>query len=874
MKQLLIILITLPLLTYAADNSHVGRLDNGMDIVLVENHSVPMIAANIIIKVGSRDETWQTWGAAHLLEHLLFNGTGSRTQDEIYEQFDRIGAYHNAHTGSHFTDFMLLTSRDNFISGFDIMADMVFRSTLPVGKFEKERGIVIEEIARSEARGPDRDRPFREALFGGSPLSRAVLGTTESIARLHRNDVLDFYHRNYVPNNMLLFVTGDFSADTLLPLLQERLSDYRPVEMQPRHKIDKPDYEQLNDLGIIIRTTASDEASMGGMPGMPGMGHGAPGGSSSRSITIAYDAPLSGHVDYVKMVMLESILNRRFESDLPGGISSYCGMTLDPDLALFEINIKLTDDAITAETAIEAVDRIIKGITTKPPAKNDIKLIARGYQADQIFNSERLHYYGIMYSSYWALVSWDEFESWGERLGELIPGDVKQAASDWLIGMDRFTLLTQPSGKSTSFDKMAGSSIETFDGTPELIVRHDPSARLFAMHILVKNRSMIEERTGHPGATDLLHRIITERNDKKFNLTDRLDELAATIKTADDSRIPYDNYYTSPEYSFIRFEILPDRWEEGVALVAELMSSVPRDESALISAKSATADAGKSGGSSPSSVGIDRLQELLVNEQMFTKSVYGDVSGIDWKSLNEFRKVCFAAENMIITVSSPVPCSEVAEQIQKQFRRGEFAWTKDKSPAKLHVSPLGDLSLTVRDTVQLGRSQGAVVMGKVILPIDAAERAALIVANSYLSNQMGMIIREKHGLAYSLGSSISMRRHDDRLWGLWTMSTATRPENLIRVEQLTDEIIAEAATHKFSEEEVDKITSGIAGRLMMRSMSRIGQAYSMGVGQFYWEDPESGSKLVDALASVTAEQVESAIAKYLTADNMSVVIVQ
>ncbi len=874
MKQFLLILFIVPILSYAADNSYVGRLDNGMDIVLVENHSVPMIAANIIIKVGSRDETWQTWGSAHFLEHLLFNGTASRTQDEIYEQFDRIGAYHNAHTGSHFTDFMLLTARDKFLTGLDIMADMVFSSTLPVGKFEKERGIVIEEIARSASRGPDKQRPFREALFEGSPLSRAVLGTVESIERLKREDVLDFYHARYVPNNMLLFVTGDFSADTLLPLLQDRMSIYRPVEMAPRRQIEKPDYELLDDLGIVARTIPSDEPSAGMMHGMPRMGHGGSGGSKSRTLTIAYDAPKPGEKDYVSIVMLQSVLNRRLESELPDGISGYCGMTLDPDLAVFEIYLELTDNTIKPEDAVKVVGRIIKNIITNPPDRNDIKLIARGYLADRVFNSERLHYYGIMYSSYWALVSWDEYETWGQRLGELTPEDVKQAANQWLIGSHRFTMVTKPSIKGVFSGEVAGSSIEIIEGTPEIIVRHDPSARVFAMHVLVKNRRLLEEQSDLPGAADLLHRIIVERSSGELNLSERLDELAATIKVADDSRIPYDNYYTSPEFSFIRFEMLPDRWREGVSLIAELMSAIPSDESALATTRQSSAVAGQSGGKRPSTVGLNRLQELLVPGQMFTKSVYGDVSVVDLRGLKKFREDYFAAKNLIIAVSSPIPTAEVSNLLKNEFKTKEFSWSKDQIPTKLEVSPISDERETVRDTVLLGRSQGAVVLGKVIMPIESADRAALIIANSYLSNQMGMIIREKHGLAYSLGSKISMRKQDDRLWGLWTLSTATRGENLNRVEQLTNDIIEEALNHKFSSEEVETIANAISGRLMMRSMSRIGQAFSMCAGQFYWDDPDSGNKLTKALPKVTPDHVEAVIVKYLQPERMSVVVVQ
>ncbi len=877
MKHLFILLlIALFPFTAIASNTYIGRLDNGMDVVMVENHSVPMIAANIIIKMGARDETWQTWGSAHFLEHLLFNGTETRTQDEIYEQFDRIGAYHNAHTGSHFIDFMLLTSQSNFTAGLDIMADMVFSSNLPVEKFEKERGIVIEEIAQSAARGPDKDRPFREALFEGSPLSRAVLGTVESIARLKRDDVLDFYHTWYVPNNMLLFVTGDFSADTLLPSLQKQFSQYRPENLPERTHLDKPDYARLAQQGIARRSIEASAPSRGGMGGMGGMGHGgAPKAESKRTVQIAYDAPIPGEDGYVSMLMLQSVLDDKFDSDLPDGVSGYTSMTFDPDLSVMELTLSLPADGITVEEVLASVDKIVKNVVKMPPKQKEIDLFARQYKADRIFNSERLHYYGIMYSSYWALVNWDEFDSWGTRLGQLKPNDVKQVAKDWLIGKDRFVIVLEPTEKQTTTDIASPDKVlfDTKDdpNSPHIIVSEDPSAQVFAMHILVKNRRLLEEKYNMLGGGDLLHRIITERDDKKLNLSDKLAELSATIKTADDGRIPYDNYYTSPEYSFIRFEMLADKWREGVALLAELMASLPKDDKALQSAINSSTSASGSAGSRPASVGVGKLQDALIPDHPMTKPVYGDVSNVDMNALESFRGHYFANNNLLITVSSSIPAAQVADAIKAEFNGLRFPSNEDEITVSNSVN---FTEAVLHDSVVLGKAQGAIVMGKLVHPIEASDRSALIIANSYLNDRMGMIIREEHGLAYSLGSSVSTRNSDDGMWGLWTMSVSTRPENLPLAEELIGTILDDIATHQFTADEIEKLANSIAGRLMMRSMSRIGQAYSMGVGQFYWGDPEANGRLATELPKVTAEQVGAAVKKYLVKENLSIVIVK
>src|SRR3990172_8580073 len=95
---------------------------------------------NVVVKVGSAYETFSTSGMSHMLEHLLFNGTTTRSQKQLYDDVDRIGGYNNAHTDNFYTDFMMVTPTENIRKGMEIQADMLFNSTLPVEKFEKEKG--------------------------------------------------------------------------------------------------------------------------------------------------------------------------------------------------------------------------------------------------------------------------------------------------------------------------------------------------------------------------------------------------------------------------------------------------------------------------------------------------------------------------------------------------------------------------------------------------------------------------------------------------------------------------------------------------------------------------------------------------------------
>ncbi len=146
------------------------RLDNGIQVLLIEKPASPMVGINTVVKVGSAYETFATSGMSHMLEHLLFNGTNSMTQKQLYDAVDKIGGYNNANTSEYYTNFMMVTPADNIEAGMKIQADMLFHSTLPKKKFKKEKKIVLEEIAKTLA-NPDAQvqRNVNLILFKGQP---------------------------------------------------------------------------------------------------------------------------------------------------------------------------------------------------------------------------------------------------------------------------------------------------------------------------------------------------------------------------------------------------------------------------------------------------------------------------------------------------------------------------------------------------------------------------------------------------------------------------------------------------------------------------------------------------------------------------------
>ncbi|MDP7351063.1 MAG: insulinase family protein, partial [Nitrospinota bacterium] len=130
-------------------NVTVTQLKNGLNLILVENHSSPMIASVVTVNAGSVNETKDVNGISHMLEHLLFNGTTSRTQEQLYSDQDYYGIYNNAHTDRDYTNYIMLVEKDFIEKALDIQSDMLFHSIFPEDKFKKEKGIILNELARS-----------------------------------------------------------------------------------------------------------------------------------------------------------------------------------------------------------------------------------------------------------------------------------------------------------------------------------------------------------------------------------------------------------------------------------------------------------------------------------------------------------------------------------------------------------------------------------------------------------------------------------------------------------------------------------------------------------------------------------------------------
>jgi zinc protease len=202
----------------------ITQLDNGLKVMILENHQVPQVNISTTIKVGAKNESNFFDGATHFLEHLiLFRGTDAMTGEELAAAMKKHGAYFNGYTSSDWTDFVITLPKENAEFAVKIHADMLFRSNFPAAEMDVEKQAILEEINISE--DDPSSKAYRSSvgkLYGGRhPYSKNVLGSKENVSSFPRDSIYAYYKRYYAPNNMTMVIVGDIDAPKALELVKK-----------------------------------------------------------------------------------------------------------------------------------------------------------------------------------------------------------------------------------------------------------------------------------------------------------------------------------------------------------------------------------------------------------------------------------------------------------------------------------------------------------------------------------------------------------------------------------------------------------------------------------------------------------------------------
>jgi predicted Zn-dependent peptidase len=204
------------------------QLDNGLDIIAEVSPQATSLAAGFFVRTGSRDETPEVAGVSHFLEHMVFKGTPRRSALDVNLQFDRLGAMYNAFTSEENTVYFAAVLPEFQRDLLELLCD-ILRPSLRGDDFDTEKGVIQEEIAMYL------DRPqftlYEQLMarhFDSHPLGNLILGTTESIGALKRDDMQAYFDRRYSPTNLTLVGVGNLDFDAFLDQARTACGDWTP----------------------------------------------------------------------------------------------------------------------------------------------------------------------------------------------------------------------------------------------------------------------------------------------------------------------------------------------------------------------------------------------------------------------------------------------------------------------------------------------------------------------------------------------------------------------------------------------------------------------------------------------------------------------
>ncbi|MBF0406794.1 MAG: insulinase family protein [Candidatus Riflebacteria bacterium] len=206
----------------------VEKLDNGITVIVKEDHVYPLAVSDVWFRVGSRNEDEKNNGIAHFLEHILFKGTTSRGPGQIAREIECFGGRTNAGTSNDFTHYYISCESRHIEKAIEIHADVFKNSLLDQKAIDEERTVILEEIKRSDDNPSSRifETLFSSA-FPGHPYSRRTLGTRVNIdSGIKRDDIVSFFQKWYTPSNMYIIVSGDVDSKRIIEYLRGLYSDF------------------------------------------------------------------------------------------------------------------------------------------------------------------------------------------------------------------------------------------------------------------------------------------------------------------------------------------------------------------------------------------------------------------------------------------------------------------------------------------------------------------------------------------------------------------------------------------------------------------------------------------------------------------------
>jgi zinc protease len=826
-------------------------LENGLVIIVREDHSAPVVSAQAWCMAGSiHEDKWLGAGMSHVLEHMLFKGTTTRAGSRIDQEVQEAGGYMNAYTSFDRTVYHIDVPNTGAKVAVDILCDIMQHATLPPEEMEKEKQVIVREMDMN-VDDPQRraSRRLFETAYTRSPYRFTVIGYPDIFNELKAEDIRGYYLEKYAPNNVFFVVAGDVSNDAVVAQIRGAYASSKTRALAPFVLPEEP------------RQTASREVIE---EGPIELGH----------FHFAWHIPDLRHPDVPALDVLAALLGHGRSSRLyqevrerKGLVHSADAWTYSPGApGLFGMSALVNPDKFVAarEALVAEVERLQTALVPQEELNKAVKQFVSATLAARKTMQGQAHDLG---SNWLAANDLNFSERYLAAIRALTPPALQRVAAEYLTPENRTLYALLPAGTAPKPEIETTSAQEhpiqklTLNNGLRLLVKEDHRLPFVEFRALFKGGALAES-VANNGVTQLLSKLLLKGTRRRS-----AEQIAREIESVGGS---LDSYGGNNSFG-VNAEVLSQDFATGLDMVADVLLNSTFPAEALEREREVQLASLREQKDHLLQSAIKAMRRALFGDTGYGLDPLGAEDSLPHLGCEEiaaFHRRMAVPENCVLAIYGDVDPGAVRAAVESAFA----AWRSvGKSQEASYPKPT--LAEMKRVTELRDKKQAVLVVGYPGAPFHDPQRYALELlqeACSDLGSRLFMRIREKLGLAYYVGAQNFVGLAP----GYFAFYAGTAPDKAELVEK---ELLAEAELLRqegLSDEELKRAKAKIIGQKKIARQDLGGLAMTTALDELYGLGYSHSEKEDGLYEAVTLDEVKAAAQKYLRPEALVIATVR
>lgn len=843
-----------------AQDYNVYKLDDGQTVIIKQVTNNPLVTIDTWVKTGSINENDQNNGISHFLEHLFFKGTKTHPPGEFDKIVESKGAETNAATSKDFTHYYIVIPSKYFDLAMDLHSDMLLNPLIPRKELEKERKVVMEEIAKDANNPMEKvSDNLTQMLYTEHPYKRKVIGTNEIVGKLSRDEILNYYNTHYGPQNMITIVIGDVDPQHALAKIKEDFKTEPRKLIKNINKPEKPltekqikiDYQPVQSGYLLIGFRSanafnSDTYALDVLAAILGQGR-----SSVLYQTIKEQKQLADSISASNSTLKEDgifIINASFTPDKADKLQK----------VIYEEIAKIQKDGVTPEQL-----NIAKSIIERDTY----------YERESTSNiATEIGYTTVLTDNPYY------YEEYLPNIQKVTATDIKKVANAYLnenqsavsivlpMSEKNAQVCEQPKTEHNAQLVKSNASTQKYqlDNGATLLLSPNTLNDIVAISIYAKGGEFLEKI---PGTSDMMSSVMM-KGTKNYSSV----ELAAALEE--------NGIKISPSASADTFSIdvltTKSQLSKTLELLNEVVNNASFDDYEIEKTRTSALNSIKKSRDIPMNLALEEYKNLIFENSVYSygpKIFEKTLPKIQQDDLFEYYNKIFNPKNIVISINGNVDIKDIVNQFSDMFKcaksgdNTEFNYNSYASKIYPLTSPKASTK-EVKDLKAAWLILGWQAAGVQTQKDYATLQVINTILGSGMSSRLFRNIRDQEGLAYQIGSSYSPKL----LKGAFTLYIGTNPKTLNIAK---DKMLAEINRLKrefVSDKELQEAKDKIMGNFVLSQETNLDKATTIG----WFETSGRGFDFKDQyeklINSVTASDIVEVANKYFTQNYVTSIV--